>query len=137
VRDRFQWYADWAAAAAVAHKLSPTMFCTPEKSALPLERCMRFLPHHNDTGGFFVAVLEKVAPLPPLPDPDAGHRLRPLGAGAAGGEGAEAAAVEGLRAAAAAAAAYALKARRAGWGGRGCGLVAGGASGAPGRSWPS
>ena len=25
---------------------------------------MRILPHHQDTGGFFVAVLEKVAPLP-------------------------------------------------------------------------
>lgn len=27
----------------------------------PLELCMRFLPHHQDTGGFFVAVLEKVS----------------------------------------------------------------------------
>ena len=26
----------------------------------PLELCMRFLPHHQDTGGFFVAVLEKM-----------------------------------------------------------------------------
>jgi tRNA (cytosine34-C5)-methyltransferase len=25
---------------------------------------MRILPHHEDTGGFFVAVLEKVKPLP-------------------------------------------------------------------------
>lgn len=25
---------------------------------------MRILPHHQDTGGFFVAVLEKVKPLP-------------------------------------------------------------------------
>jgi tRNA (cytosine34-C5)-methyltransferase len=23
------------------------------------ERCMRILPHHQDTGGFFVAVLQK------------------------------------------------------------------------------
>ncbi|XP_031781809.1 tRNA (cytosine(34)-C(5))-methyltransferase isoform X3 [Nasonia vitripennis] len=29
-----------------------------------LERCMRILPHHQDTGGFFVAVLEKLKPLP-------------------------------------------------------------------------
>lgn len=29
-----------------------------------LERCMRILPHHQDTGGFFVAVLEKVKALP-------------------------------------------------------------------------
>ena len=26
-----------------------------------LGRCVRFWPHHNDTGGFFIAVLEKVA----------------------------------------------------------------------------
>ncbi len=26
-----------------------------------LEGCIRFWPHHNDTGGFFIAVLEKVA----------------------------------------------------------------------------
>ena len=25
---------------------------------------MRFLPHHQDTGGFFVAVIRKTAPLP-------------------------------------------------------------------------
>eukprot|EP00198_Chlamydomonas_reinhardtii_P014070 XP_001703407.1 tRNA-(m5C) methyltransferase [Chlamydomonas reinhardtii] len=37
-----------------------SMFSTPEKAQLPLERCMRFLPHHGDTGGFFVAVLRKV-----------------------------------------------------------------------------
>lgn len=29
-----------------------------------LDRCIRILPHHQDTGGFFVAVLEKTAPLP-------------------------------------------------------------------------
>ncbi|XP_033226206.1 tRNA (cytosine(34)-C(5))-methyltransferase [Belonocnema kinseyi] len=29
-----------------------------------LERCMRILPHHQDTGAFFVAVLEKVKLLP-------------------------------------------------------------------------
>jgi hypothetical protein len=59
VRDRHQWYGSWEEAALVGHKLSPTMFPSDEKAALPLERCMRFLPHHNDTGGFFVAVLEK------------------------------------------------------------------------------
>ena len=26
-----------------------------------LERCLRLLPHHNDGGGFFVAVFEKLA----------------------------------------------------------------------------
>ena len=32
----------------------------PHTHGHPLELCMRFLPHHQDTGGFFVAVLEKV-----------------------------------------------------------------------------
>ena len=31
---------------------------------LNLDYCMRLLPHHADTGGFFVAVLEKVDTLP-------------------------------------------------------------------------
>ena len=31
-----------------------------EAAKMHLERSMRYLPHHNDTGGFFVAVLEKV-----------------------------------------------------------------------------
>ncbi|XP_071567263.1 tRNA (cytosine(34)-C(5))-methyltransferase isoform X1 [Temnothorax nylanderi] len=35
-----------------------------EVSKFHLERCMRILPHHQDTGGFFVAVLEKVKSLP-------------------------------------------------------------------------
>eukprot|EP01027_Heterolobosea_sp_BB2_P017115 GEZU01024276.1.p1 GENE.GEZU01024276.1~~GEZU01024276.1.p1 ORF type:complete len:485 (-),score=160.10 GEZU01024276.1:193-1647(-) len=34
---------------------------TPEEAAeMHLERCMRLLPHSQDTGGFFVAVFEKV-----------------------------------------------------------------------------
>lgn len=31
---------------------------------LHLRRCIRILPHHNNTGGFFVAVIEKRRPLP-------------------------------------------------------------------------
>ncbi|CAH2076070.1 unnamed protein product [Thlaspi arvense] len=31
---------------------------------LPLERCLRILPHDQNTGGFFIAVLHKVSPLP-------------------------------------------------------------------------
>ncbi|GFR76678.1 tRNA (cytosine(34)-C(5))-methyltransferase, partial [Elysia marginata] len=38
---------------------------TPEEAAkYHLERCMRILPHHQDSGGFFVAVLEKKGHLP-------------------------------------------------------------------------
>jgi len=33
-----------------------------EAAAFNLERCLRLLPHQQDTGGFFVTVLEKVAP---------------------------------------------------------------------------
>ena len=45
-------------------KLTKSMFSEGDISALHLERCMRLLPHHGDTGGFFVAVLQKVAELP-------------------------------------------------------------------------
>ncbi|KAI5067305.1 hypothetical protein GOP47_0017833 [Adiantum capillus-veneris] len=34
-----------------------------EIALLPLERCLRILPHDQDTGGFFVAVFRKVAAL--------------------------------------------------------------------------
>ncbi|VVB09736.1 unnamed protein product [Arabis nemorensis] len=36
----------------------------PEISGLPLERCMRIMPHDQNTGAFFIAVLCKVSPLP-------------------------------------------------------------------------
>ena len=35
-----------------------------EVSDLPLERCMRIVPHDQNTGAFFIAVLHKVSPLP-------------------------------------------------------------------------
>ncbi|KAI0161609.1 S-adenosyl-L-methionine-dependent methyltransferase [Hypoxylon sp. FL1284] len=43
-------------------KLSETMFARPDTSncsALPLDRCMRVYAHQQDTGGFFITVLEK------------------------------------------------------------------------------
>lgn len=43
-------------------QIRPHMFPpTPEQAEkLHLERCFRILPHHQDTGGFFVAVIQKV-----------------------------------------------------------------------------
>ncbi|KAG0717124.1 tRNA (cytosine(34)-C(5))-methyltransferase [Chionoecetes opilio] len=43
------------------HLFPPSM---EDKEKLNLKRCIRILPHHQDTGGFFVAVLEKTKPLP-------------------------------------------------------------------------
>lgn len=61
---------------------------SPEEAAgLPLERTMRFLPHHADTGGFFVAVLQKVGEMPKETLEGAGGGGR-SGAGGAGGGGA-------------------------------------------------
>ena len=40
-----------------------TMFPDALSDEMPLERCMRVLPHHGDTGGFFIALLRKVAPV--------------------------------------------------------------------------
>ena len=40
------------------------MWPTPENKDIHLDRCLRFLPHHNDDGGFFVALIKKVKPLP-------------------------------------------------------------------------
>ncbi|GAX75610.1 hypothetical protein CEUSTIGMA_g3054.t1 [Chlamydomonas eustigma] len=64
VRDKVKWYSNWEEAQSAGAKLDPSMFPSPSKAELPLERCMRFLPHHQDTGGFFVCVLRKVSELP-------------------------------------------------------------------------
>ncbi|XP_015591568.1 tRNA (cytosine(34)-C(5))-methyltransferase [Cephus cinctus] len=47
-------------------QVRPQMFPPKPEDAhkFHLERSMRILPHHQDTGGFFVAVLEKVSALP-------------------------------------------------------------------------
>uniref|UniRef100_A0A665UEP6 tRNA (cytosine(34)-C(5))-methyltransferase n=1 Tax=Echeneis naucrates TaxID=173247 RepID=A0A665UEP6_ECHNA len=63
-----QWYSDWSEVPSSRHtQIRPTMFPPkdPEKLlGMHLERCMRILPHHQNTGGFFVAVLVKKAPMP-------------------------------------------------------------------------
>ena len=43
--------------------IRPYMFPPDEETAkeLHLERCIRVLPHHQDTGGFFIAVIRKVS----------------------------------------------------------------------------
>ncbi|TKY60254.1 tRNA (cytosine(34)-C(5))-methyltransferase [Spatholobus suberectus] len=38
-----------------------------EISDFPLEHCMRIVPHDQNTGAFFIAVLQKVSPLPAIP----------------------------------------------------------------------
>jgi multisite-specific tRNA:(cytosine-C5)-methyltransferase len=59
VWDKFGYHPTFESAAEQSHKLSPTMFSDEETKNMPLERCLRLLPHHQDTGGFFVAVFEK------------------------------------------------------------------------------
>ncbi|KAG0566732.1 hypothetical protein KC19_7G083400 [Ceratodon purpureus] len=50
----------------------------PEVATLPLERCMRLLPHDQDTGGFFIAVFRKVAPFKAIPKIKESHKSRIL-----------------------------------------------------------
>ncbi|XP_061838377.2 RNA cytosine C(5)-methyltransferase NSUN2 isoform X1 [Nerophis lumbriciformis] len=63
-----KWYPDWSAVPSSRHtQIRPTMFPPTDAQKLAdmhLERCMRILPHHQNTGGFFVAVLMKKAPMP-------------------------------------------------------------------------
>ncbi|KAJ5901799.1 Methyltransferase (Ncl1) [Penicillium taxi] len=50
-------------------RLSEGMFTpTGETADLPLEHCMRVYPHHQDTGGFFITVLEKTAEIRAKPE---------------------------------------------------------------------
>nr|XP_056718249.1 RNA cytosine C(5)-methyltransferase NSUN2 [Euleptes europaea] len=63
-----QWFEDWKAVPPNRHtQIRPTMFPLKDEEklkALNLERCLRILPHHQNTGGFFVAVLIKKSPMP-------------------------------------------------------------------------
>jgi len=47
---------------AEKEKFEETMFPPKNISELNIDRCLRIFPHLQDTGGFFVAVFEKVAP---------------------------------------------------------------------------
>lgn len=79
VKDKDRWYDTWEEGKN-GYKLDPSMFPPPLDHSIPLERCMRFLPHHQNTGGFFVAVLRKVAETDDLEFPSLEHRLqRPKG----------------------------------------------------------
>ncbi|ERE82649.1 tRNA (cytosine(34)-C(5))-methyltransferase [Cricetulus griseus] len=63
-----QWFADWDEVPQGRHtQIRPTMFPPKDLEKLQsmhLERCLRILPHHQNTGGFFVAVLVKKASMP-------------------------------------------------------------------------
>jgi multisite-specific tRNA:(cytosine-C5)-methyltransferase len=56
-------------------KLAHTMFSDYMDEELPLERCMRVYPHQQDTGGFFITVLQKKAEIKARPENQAkpGH----------------------------------------------------------------
>ena len=51
-------------------RIRPTVFPPTNSDDMHLDRCLRVLPHDNDTGGFFVALLRKKneAPSPRPPD---------------------------------------------------------------------
>ncbi|XP_072461490.1 RNA cytosine C(5)-methyltransferase NSUN2 [Notamacropus eugenii] len=63
-----QWFADWKDVPQSRHtQIRPTMFPPKNEENLKkmnLERCFRILPHHQNTGGFFVAVLVKKSSMP-------------------------------------------------------------------------
>jgi len=117
VQDKNGWYSNWEEGKHGV-KLDPSMFPGEDNKSLGLEHCMRYLPHHQNTGGFFVCVFEKVAPLEDLQYPSLEHRgpskwekkkaaalaekaMAADGAGAIAGAGGEAAPAEGEAVAAA------------------------------------
>ncbi|KAM5157449.1 RNA cytosine C(5)-methyltransferase NSUN2 isoform 1-T2 [Mantella aurantiaca] len=62
-----QWFDKWEDVPTSRHtQIRPTMFSRDEEKnkEMNLHRCLRILPHHQNTGGFFVAVLIKKAPMP-------------------------------------------------------------------------
>uniref|UniRef100_A0A4X1TNC0 tRNA (cytosine(34)-C(5))-methyltransferase n=1 Tax=Sus scrofa TaxID=9823 RepID=A0A4X1TNC0_PIG len=82
-----QWFPAWDDVPQGRHtQIRPTMFPPkdPESlQAMHLERCLRILPHHQNTGGFFVAVLVKKSPMPwnrrpPKPQGEPSDRRGPV-----------------------------------------------------------
>ena len=65
----YKTYADSQAPSVprgLRKRFRPTMWPSAEKSqGLPLHHCFRMLPHHQDTGAFFIALLRKVKPALP------------------------------------------------------------------------
>ncbi|KAI4115751.1 MAG: hypothetical protein LQ345_003705 [Seirophora villosa] len=59
-------YKTWEEVQDDPGKLVEGMF--PPKEPLPLDRCMRIYPHHQDTGGFFITVLEKKSEIKAKPE---------------------------------------------------------------------
>ncbi|XP_033930209.1 RNA cytosine C(5)-methyltransferase NSUN2 [Melopsittacus undulatus] len=63
-----QWLEEWKDVPSNRQtQIRPTMFPVKDEEklkAMNLERCLRILPHHQNTGGFFVAVLIKKSPMP-------------------------------------------------------------------------
>lgn len=51
-------------------KIVPGMFSPGPEEKIPLKNCMRVYPHQQDTGGFFIAVLEKVSEIRAKPEAD-------------------------------------------------------------------
>lgn len=51
-------------------RIVPTMFANEASDKLPLERCLRVYPHLQDTGGFFIVVLQKKAEFKAKPVPN-------------------------------------------------------------------
>lgn len=49
-------------------KIVPGMFPPSEEEKIPLEKCMRVYPHMQNTGGFFIAVLEKLSEIRAKPE---------------------------------------------------------------------
>ena len=57
-------------------KLIPGMFPPDPETDVQLDRCIRVYPHLQDTGGFFITVLEKLSEIKARPE-DAQHKAQP------------------------------------------------------------
>ena len=64
-------YESWAEAEqyeAEGSKVVPGMFAPEANESIPLQHCMRVYPHQQDTGGFFITVLEKLSEIRAKPE---------------------------------------------------------------------
>lgn len=61
-------FESWDSVTGTAERIAQGMF--PPTEDMNLDRCLRMYPHQQDTGGFFVAVLEKKSEIKAKPETD-------------------------------------------------------------------
>ena len=57
-------------------RIVPGMFAPEVEEQIPLQHCIRVYPHQQDTGGFFIAALEKLSEIRAKPESESKSMMK-------------------------------------------------------------